>query len=55
MHIMEGFLPFKHALAGTVASAPFLAVGTGPTASPVSRLTFPPAGRNAPKARRMLP
>ncbi len=27
MHIMEGFLPFKHALAWTVASAPFLAVG----------------------------
>jgi len=27
MHIMEGFLPFRHALAWTAASAPFLAFG----------------------------
>lgn len=28
MHIMEGFLPFKHALGWTLASMPFVAAGT---------------------------
>jgi len=49
MHIMEGFLPWQHALGWTLASAPFLAFGTAKLVKtmrkePESRLLLGAAG-----------